>query len=218
MNYTTDIAPRLTEGKDAATIAAELVASGVTVKPINRADLLFSLNMRGMLTKLIVNASDEKWTGTILNMQSAIIAAGTDADKSAIRTWLSHITNPTNIIWDTTDTQYAKPFLDMVQAFADQPDMPTSADFAAVVDLGGGYKFADVDAAAVQAMIDLQAKRDVLDAAIAAEQALAEPHQIAMGRLQSLKNQETYALSLAEIEAEIAKVREYPEVYPVEGV
>jgi len=217
MNYEIDIAPRLAEGKDAATIAAELVALGVTVRPINRANLLFLLNMRGMLTKLIVNASDEKWTGTILNMQSAIIAAGTDAEKAAIRTWLSHITNPTNIIWDTTDPQYAKPFLDMVTTFADQPDMPTSADFAAVVELGGGYKFAAVDAAAVQAMIDLQARRDVLDAAIEAEQALAEPHQIAMGRLQSLKNQETYALTLAEIEAEIAKVREYPETYPAEG-
>jgi len=212
-----DIAAFVDAGDSAATIASQLNDSGVTNKPINRADLVFLLNMRGMLTKLIVNASDEKWTGTILNMQSAIVAAGTDAEESAIRTWLSHITNPTNIIWDTTDSTYAKPFLGMVTTFADQPGMPSSADFAAVVELGGGYKYAGVDAAAVQAVIDRQAKVDALDTAIAAEQALAAPHNTAVARLQALKNQDTYDLSLAAIEAEIATVREYPETYPAEG-
>jgi len=69
----------------------------------------------------------------------------------------------------------------------------------------------------VQAVIDLQAKKAAIDTAIAAEQALAAPHNVAVSRLQSLKNQDTYALSLAEIEAEIATVREYPETYPAEG-
>jgi len=46
---------------------------------------------------------------------------------------------------------------------------------------------------------------------------LAAPHNVAVSRLQSLKNQDTYALTLAEIEAEIATVRQYPETYPAEG-
>jgi len=67
-------------------------------------------------------------------------------------------------------------------------------------------------------VIDRQAKVDALDTAIAAEQALAAPHNTAVSRLQALKNQETYDLSLSAIEAEIATVREYPETYPAEGV
>ena len=216
MNLTyTDIDDMVAAGDSAASIASQLNATGVTNKPINRADLVFLLNMRGMLTKLISNNSDEKWTGTVLAMQSAIVAAG--ADDGPIRQWLSHITNPTNTIWDTTQADYSAPFKAMVDTFADQPGMPTSEDFQAVVDLGGGYKFSGVDAAAVQAVIDLQAKKDAFDTAIAAEQALAAPHNVAVSRLQSLKNQDTYALSLAEIEAEIATVREYPETYPAEG-
>lgn len=61
-------------------------------------------------------------------------------------------------------------------------------------------------------------KVNAIDTAISAEQALAAPHNTAVSRLQSLKTQDTYALSLAEIEAEIATVREYPETYPAEGV
>jgi len=210
-----DIAAFVDAGDSAATIASQLNDSGVTNKPINRADLVFLLNMRGMLTKLISNNSDEKWTGTILAMQSAIVAAG--ADDGPIRQWLSHVTNPTNTIWDTTQVDYAAPFKLMVTTFADQPGMPSSADFAAVVELGGGYKYAGVDAAAVQAVIDRQAKVDALDTAITAEQELAAPHNTAVSRLQALKNQDTYDLSLAAIEAEIATVREYPETYPAEG-
>ena len=212
-----DISALVDAGNSAAEIATELASSGVTKEPINRATLLFLLNMRGMLTKLVSNNTDEKWTGTVLNMQDAILAAGTDEQKSSIRTWLSHITNPTNTIWDTTDETYAKPFRDMVTAFAGVEGMPTAEDFQAVVDIGGGYKFAGVDAAAVQAVLDLQVKKDALNAAIVAERALAEPHNTAVARLQALKNQDTYDLSLAAIEAEIATVREYPETYPAEG-
>lgn len=60
-------------------------------------------------------------------------------------------------------------------------------------------------------------KINTIDTAVTAEQALAAPHNVAVSRLQSLKNQGTYDLSLAEIEAEIATVREYPETYPAEG-
>lgn len=131
-------------GTDAEIVAA-LKATGLTAKPIDRATLVHVLNMRGMLTKVVGNNSDEKWTGTVLNMQDAILAMGTDEQKAGIRLWLSHITNPTNQKWDTTQIAFAGPFWVMVQTFAGLPGMPSLADFQALADLGGGWLFADLD-------------------------------------------------------------------------
>ena len=128
-------------GTDAEVVAA-LKATGLTATPIDRATLVHVLNMRGMLTKVVGNNSDEKWTGTVLNMQDAILAAGTDQQKIGIRLWLSHITNPTNLKWDTTQVDFAAPFWQMVQVFAGQPGMPSQADFQVLADLGGGWLFA----------------------------------------------------------------------------
>ena len=131
-------------GTDAEVVAA-LKATGLTATPIDRATLVHVLNMRGMLTKVVGNNSDEKWTGTVLNMQDAILATGTDQQKVGIRLWLSHITNPTNVKWDTTQVGFAAPFWQMVQVFAGQPGMPSQADFQALADLGGGWLFASLD-------------------------------------------------------------------------
>lgn len=125
-----------------AEIVALLKATGVTARPIVLAELLFLLNFRGMLTKLVSNNADEKWTGSVLAMKAAIAddpVATADVDR-----WLSHITNPRNTNWDTTDSAYSAPFWAMAQAVAGGPKMPSVEDFAAVAALGGGWLFADL--------------------------------------------------------------------------
>jgi hypothetical protein len=135
-------------GTDAEIVAA-LKATGLTAKPIDRATLVHVLNMRGMLTKIVGNDSSEKWTGTVLNMQDVILAMGTDEEKAGIRLWLSHITNPTNLKWDTTQVAFAAPFWKMYQTFAGQTfnnkPMPSATDFQALAALGDGWLFADLD-------------------------------------------------------------------------
>jgi hypothetical protein len=138
--YETSINLGLT-GTDAEQVAT-LKATGVTARPIVLAELLFLLNFRGMLTKLVNNNSDEKWSGTVLAMKAAIAA---DAVATAhVDRWLSHITNPRNTHWDTTSANYAAPFWALSQAVAGGPGMPSVEDFAAVAALGGGWLFADL--------------------------------------------------------------------------
>jgi hypothetical protein len=140
--YETSIGLGLT-GTDAEKVAT-LKATGVTARSIVLSDLLFLLNFRGMLTKLVSNNSDEKWSGTVLAMKAAIAA---DAVATAhVDRWLSHITNPRNTHWDTTDANYSAPFWAMSQAVAGGPGMPSVEDFAAVAALGGGWLFADLTA------------------------------------------------------------------------
>jgi len=123
-------------------IVAVLKSTGLTARPIVLAELLFLLNFRGMLTKLVGNNSDEKWSGTVLAMKAAIAA---DPVASAhVDRWLSHITNPRNTHWDTTDADYSGPFWALSQAVAGGQGMPSVEDFAAVAALGGGWLFADL--------------------------------------------------------------------------
>jgi hypothetical protein len=130
-------------GTDAEIVAA-LQSTGVTARSIVLSELLFLLNFRGMLTKLVSNNADEKWTGSVLAMKAAIAA---DATATAhVDRWLSHITNPRNTHWDTTDANYAGPFWALSQAVAGGPGMPSVDDFAAVAALGGGWLFADLTA------------------------------------------------------------------------
>ena len=128
-------------GTDAEKVAT-LKATGVTARSIVLSDLLFLLNFRGMLTKLVSNNSDEKWSGTVLAMKAAI--AGDAVATAHVDRWLSHITNPRNTHWDTTDANYSAPFWAMAQAVAGGPGMPSVEDFAAVAALGGGWLFADL--------------------------------------------------------------------------
>lgn len=125
-----------------AEIVAQLQATGITATSIALPDLLFLMNFRGMLTKLVSNQTDEKWTGTVLAMKAALIAANQIESVIALDRWLSHITNPRNITFDTRYPAHAAPFWAMRQAFGDVPTMPTIADFDAVAALGGGWMFA----------------------------------------------------------------------------
>ena len=125
-------------------VVSVLKSTGLTARPIVLAELLFLLNFRGMLTKLVSNNADEKWTGTVLAMKAAIAADPTAT--AHVDRWLSHITNPRNTHWDTTDSAYSAPFWAMAQAVAGGPRMPSAADFEAVAALGGGWLFADLTA------------------------------------------------------------------------
>lgn len=125
-----------------AEIVAQLQATGITARAVALPDLLHLMNFRGMLTKLVSNQTDEKWTGTVLSMKAALVAANQTESVIALDRWLSHITNPRNLTFDTRDSVHAAPFWAMRQAFGGVSTMPTVADFDAVADLGGGWLFA----------------------------------------------------------------------------
>lgn len=126
-------------------IVATLRASGLTASKIALADLLFLLNNRGMLVRLIRPAdTGEKWSGTAVNMVLAINANGTPEQAFAVNQWFSHITNDRNQFFDTTQPQFAAAFWGLSQSVAGGPGMPSTADFAAVAALGGGWLFADL--------------------------------------------------------------------------
>jgi hypothetical protein len=147
-------------GTDAEIVAA-LQSTGVTVRSIVLSELLFLLNFRGMLTKLVSNNADEKWTGSVLAMKSAIAADPTAT--AHVDRWLSHITNPRNTHWDTTDASYSAPFWALSQAVAGGPGMPSADDFTAVAALGGGWLFADLTAEQFAAQRESAAKQTALD-------------------------------------------------------
>lgn len=128
-------------GTDSEQVAV-LKSTGLTARSIILSELLFLLNFRGMLTKLVSNNADEKWTGSVLAMKAAI--AADPVATAHVDRWLSHITNPRNTHWDTTDSAYSGPFWAMAQAVAGGQGMPSVEDFAAVAALGGGWLFADL--------------------------------------------------------------------------
>jgi hypothetical protein len=149
-------------GTDAEIVAA-LRSTGLTARSIVLSELLFLLNFRGMLTKLVSNNSDEKWTGSVLAMKGAI--AADPAATAHVDRWLSHITNPRNTHWDTSDANYAGPFWALSQAVAGGQGMPSAEDFAAVAALGDGWLFADLTAeqfAAERAAAEAQSAREAL--------------------------------------------------------
>jgi hypothetical protein len=153
------ISALVAEGKTPAEIALALQVSGLTHRPIMLGDLLFLLSGRGMMVRLIRPVdSGEKWAGTLVNL----INWCNDTEHPLampVNQFFSHITNDRNVRFDTTDPQYAGLFLAIVATFGGQPNMPTVEDFEAVAALGGGYKFAGVNEAAVQAAIAAESLR-----------------------------------------------------------
>lgn len=133
-------------GSDAE-IVAVLQSTGLTARPIQLGDLLYTLNNRGMLIRLIRPAdTGEKWAGSVVNMVLYLNASGTPEQAAAVNQWFSHITNDRNNLFDTTQVAFAAAFWSLAQAFGGQPTFPTAADFAAVADLGGGWRFAGLTA------------------------------------------------------------------------
>jgi len=131
-------------GTDAEIVAA-LRATGLTHARISLDDLLFVMNNRGMLVRLIRPVdTGEKWDGTIVKMVLYLNANGSPEQSAAVNQWFSHVTNDRNNYFDTTMPAFATSFWSLSQALGGTPMMPTVADFAAVAALGGGWRFADL--------------------------------------------------------------------------
>lgn len=127
-------------------IVARLAALGVTERPISLAYLMEMLNLRGMLRKTDGSGGQERWVGTLQNLKAALVALNQTESVTAYETWFSHVTNPRQVSWDTTLPEYAAGFWSMKQSFAGVENMPSTADFAAIAALGGGWKFATLTA------------------------------------------------------------------------
>lgn len=158
----------LCEAGDFAGAAAAMQSDKRTVKAISLTDLMHAMNFRGMLTRLIRPTDNgEKWSGTVVNMIAAVESAGNAELTAAVQQWFSHITSDRNQTFDTTREDYANLFDAIRQAVADGEQMPTSADFDAIIALGGGYAFAPTADAIQRAWICEQAiaaKRATRDA------------------------------------------------------
>lgn len=137
--YQTAVSLGLT-GADAE-IVLQLQSTGVTQQPISLAYLMEMLNFRGMLRKTDGSGGQERWVGTLQNLKAALVAMGLTEQVTAYEMWFSHVTNPRQTHWDTTQPQYAAGFWAMYRNFADIENMPSSADFAAIAAIGGGWQF-----------------------------------------------------------------------------
>lgn len=135
--------------------AAEKVAvlQTLTAQPISLAYLMELLNFRGMLRKTDGQNGQERWIGTLPNLKAALIAMDQTASVAAYEMWFSHVTNPRQTSWDTSLPDYAGSFAAMEAVFAGQENMPTQADFDAVVALGGGRPYASLTVEAYEAEI-----------------------------------------------------------------
>jgi hypothetical protein len=143
-----------------AEIVAQLKATGLTLRKIKLADLLFLMNNRNMLVRLIRPAdTGEKWAGTVVNMVLYLNESGSPEQAAAVNQWFSHITNDRNEFFDTTMISFASTFWALALALGGGPGMPSAADFKAAADLGGGWLFADLTPE-----IYLQQKQDAEDA------------------------------------------------------
>jgi hypothetical protein len=146
---------------------AEVVAQlqPITAAKIDLSYLMELLNFRGMLRKTDGQNGSERWVGTLPNLKAALVALNQTESVAAYEMWFSHVTNPRQSFWDTTIPAYAMPFAAMKAVFANQEGMPTSADFDAVVALGGGKPYASLTVEqynAQQAEAEAEAAKDVL--------------------------------------------------------
>lgn len=144
-------------------IVDQLAALGVTERPISLAYLMEMLNLRGMLRKTDGSGGQERWVGTLQNLKAALVAMNQTEAVTAYETWFSHVTNPRQVSWDTTLSEYAAGFWAMRQNFAGVENMPSVADFAAIADLGGGWKFATLTVQQFADQRTLAAKEAALD-------------------------------------------------------
>lgn len=193
-------------GTDSEIVAA-LKANGLTARPIRLDELLFLLNNRGMLVRLIRPAdTGEKWAGTVVNMVLWLNGNGTTEQAFAVNQWFSHITNDRNNLFDTTNPLFASSFWSLSQLLAGGQTMPSSEDFEAVAALGGGWLFAGLTVeqfAEQKAAADAAAERQaIINACI---DPITAAHSAAAAKLNnaqaSLGPEHTDGLTLEELQA-----------------
>jgi hypothetical protein len=207
LNYT-DIQSYVDAGLTDAEIAAALQASGITPRRIAIAELLFELNNRAMLIRLIRPAdTGEKWSGTVVNMILYINENGTPEQVTAVNQWFSHITNDRNSYYDTTVVSYAKPLWEMRNQFGGQPGMPSVEDFDAIAALGGGWRFVDVIAEDVAACKAQQEKIAAIDQCRTDMASILQPVQAKSSAVNAwLDALDTSGMTVAEVEAYCASL------------
>ncbi len=127
-----------------AEIVEQLSVLGVTATSIDIACLMELLNFRAMLRKTDGSGGSERWVGTLQNLKGSLAKLGMVDAVAGYETWFSHVTNPRQSKWDTTRPEFSASFWQLYLVFADQPGMPTKADFEAIAALGGGWLFADL--------------------------------------------------------------------------
>lgn len=162
---------------------AEIVSQlqPITARPIDLSYLMELLNFRGMLRKTDGAGGQERWQGTLPNLKAALVALNQTDAVTQYETWFSHVTNPRQSSWDTSLPAYAAAFYQLEQSFADQPNMPTAADFEAVAQLGGGRPYLTLTehdyATQKQSAIDAATEASVKSAQ---QSALAEANDTAL--------------------------------------
>ncbi|TWU19551.1 hypothetical protein [Allorhodopirellula heiligendammensis] len=149
-------------------IAEALNATPKTRHAIDLGDLLFLLNNRGMLVRLIrPQDTGEKWSGTVVNM-IVYVSENAPAMAAPVNQWFSHITNDRNNLFDTTLPEYGSQLKSLALQFGGQPEMPSADDFEAIAALGGGWRYGDVTAADVADAIEVEAATRRKSARVAA--------------------------------------------------
>lgn len=165
---------------------------GLTKNKIAIGDLLFLLSDRDMMVRLIRPAdTGEKWSGSLINLILYVNSVGTPEQVTGVNKFFSHITNDRNTWFDTTNPNYSGPLLAMRTLFADQPTMPTSADFDALVGLGGGYVCGTLEEFTNQKEV-VEAAAEVAAQVAAEAEALQALHNFRAGfqtRFDAIKNQ-----------------------------
>lgn len=146
---------------------AEIVSQlqAVTLRPINLTYLMELLNFRGMLRKTDGQGGQERWQGTLQNLKAALVSLSLTDHITSYELWFSHVTNPRQVSWDTSQPQWATAFLAMENSFAGGDGMPSGEDFTAVVALGGGRPYASLTVESYGAL------RTAADAAVIAQAA-----------------------------------------------
>jgi hypothetical protein len=184
-----DIADLLSEGKTPAQIAALLAVR--TVRPIQIADLENYVAFQGIAWR---NPITSDWEGPL------IVAMQNDAFPADLRggigVLLGHVNKPRSVIIDTTQEPWAS------QASALLPGLLATGilsetQVGEVLALAGGYRYPGVDEAAVEAAIELEEKRVVVESARTAVNSRTT-------RINAWLDDVDMSQSVAEIEAYIA--------------
>ena len=161
MNLTyADIAEYVQNGLDDQAILDALHADRRTYRPVALDSLLYTMNLRGMLSRADHNDEQgSKWRGTIRNVSIAVQTSGDTEAADNFLKWFSHITNDRNSVFNLNDASFAASFAAIKSTFADGPTFPTTEDFEAIEELGGGLKYASVELSEVIATRADEARR-----------------------------------------------------------
>jgi hypothetical protein len=118
---------------------------GLTSTPISCYDLKFSLRMRGMLLKGV----DSNWTGSLIRLYDLL----NDQEKFKFNIWLSHITDPSSTIWDTTNPEYSSVFYSIYNKFKNN-EIFNIGDMDSIYALGGGLLYENLSESQIEDVLE----------------------------------------------------------------